>query len=87
MNAKPTATTTLQTFYIYDDVPVFAVNAGVPVDDAQEIATNLMLLVERLAAVDAFPDKSVEVAIIQHLSEMARALNIASQAGRTGSPD
>ena len=82
MNAKTKAVTTQQTFYIYDDVPVFCVNAGVPTDDAHEISTNLMLLVERLAAVDAFPDRSVEVAIIQHLSEMARALNLACQAGR-----
>lgn len=83
MNAKTKAVTTQQTFYVYDDVPVFCVNAGVPTDDAHEIASNLMLLVERLAAVDAFPDRSVEVAIIQHLSEMARALNLACQAGRS----
>lgn len=82
MNAKPNATTIQQPFYTYDDVPVFSVNPGVPIDDAHEIAANLMLLVERLAAVDAFPDKSVEVAIIQHLSEMARALNLACKAQR-----
>ena len=80
MNAKTKAVTNQQTFYVYDDVAVFCVNAGVPTDDAHEIAANLMLLVERLAAVDAFPDRSVEVAIIQHLSEMARALNLACQA-------
>lgn len=82
MNAKTKAVTTQQTFYIYDDVPVFCVNAGVPTDDAHEISSNLMLLVERLAAVDAFPDRSVEMAIIQHLSEMARALNLACKAGK-----
>ena len=85
MNVKAEATTTQQTFYTYEDLPLFAVNAGVPIDDALEVAAQLLLYIERLAAVDAFPDKSVEAAIIQHLSEMARALNLACQAERRGS--
>jgi len=87
MNAKPAATTTLQTFYTYEDVPLFAVNAGVPIDDALEFAANLMLYIDRLAAVDAFPDKSIEAAIIQHLSEMAKALTLACQTGRRGTAE
>ncbi len=78
---KDPKVTTLQPFYTYDDVPLFSVNAGVPVDEALEVATNLMLYVERLAAADAFTDKTLESAIIQHLSEMAKALNLASGAG------
>jgi len=63
-----------QPFYTYDDVPLFAVNANVPVEDALEVAANLMLYVESLAAADAFMDKAMESAVIQHLSETARAL-------------
>lgn len=74
-----TAVTTTQPFYIYEDVPLFSVNAGVPVDDALEVATNLMLYVECLAAADAFANKALESAIIQHLSEMAKAINLACQ--------
>ena len=47
------------------------------VDEAQEVATNLMFYVERLAAADAFMDKAIETAVIQHLSEMAKALMLA----------
>ncbi len=76
MNEK-SKVTTLQPFYTYEDVPLFSVNAGVSVDEAQEVATNLMLYVERLAAADAFMDKAIETAVIQHLSEMAKALMLA----------
>ena len=72
-----TTVTTAQTFYTYEDVPVFCVNAGVPVEDAMEIATNLMHYVHSLAAADAFVDKALESAMIQHFSEMAKALNLA----------
>lgn len=74
-----TAVTTLQPFYTYEDVPVFSVNAGVSVEDALEIATNLMHYVHSLAAADAFVDKALESAMIQHFSEMAEALNLACQ--------
>ena len=77
MNATTHAVTTTQPFYTYEDVPLFSVNAGVPVEEAQEVATNLMLYVERLAGADAFMDKAIETAVIQHLSEMAKALMLA----------
>ena len=69
-----TKVTTHQPFYTYEDEPLFAVNAGVPVEDALEVAANLMLYVEQLAAADAFMDKAMESAVFQHLSVMAKAL-------------
>lgn len=72
-----TTVTTTQSFYTYEDVPVFCVNAGVPVEDAIEIATNLMTYVHSLSAADALIDKGQESAMIQHFSEMAKALNLA----------
>lgn len=72
-----TAVTTTQRFYTYDEVPVFCVNEGVPIEDAIEIATNLMTYVHSLSAADALIDKGQEAAMIQHFSEMAKALNLA----------
>jgi len=66
--------TTALPFDILDNTPLFSVNAGVPVEDALERAADLMLYVERLSATDAFIDKSIESGIVQHLSEMAKAL-------------
>ena len=66
--------TTTQPFGKYEDTELFSVNAGVAVEDALEVAGNLMMYVESLAAADAIPDKVQEAAIIQHLSEMAKAL-------------
>lgn len=74
-----TAVTTTQTFYIYEDAPVFCVNAGIPVEDAIEIAANLMAYVHSLSAADGLLNKGHEAAMIQHLSEMAKALNLACQ--------
>lgn len=79
MNAKSEALTTQQPFYTYEDLPLFSVNAGIPISDALEVAATLMLYAENLAAVDAFPDKTLELGIIQHMSEMAKALNLACQ--------
>jgi hypothetical protein len=73
MNDK-TAVTTREPFGKLDDIPLFSVNAGVPNDQALERAADLMLYAEHLAAADAFVNKSLESAIIQHLSETAKAL-------------
>ncbi len=67
--------TTHQPFCKTDSAPLLAVNAGVPVEEALELSTELMRYVELLAAADALIDKTAESAVIQHLSEMAKALN------------
>jgi hypothetical protein len=69
-----TAVTTRQTFDNAETAPLFSVNPGVPIDEALERAADLTLYVESLAAADAFINKSLEAAIIQTLSEMAKAL-------------
>lgn len=66
--------TTPHPFGTFDEAALFSVNPGIPVDHALEVASDLMLYVERLAAADAFIDKSIESGIVQHLSEMAKAL-------------
>lgn len=74
-----TAVTTQQPFDHMYDLPLFCVNPGVPVDEALERAADLMLYVEALSAADAFPDKKMESAVVQTLSEMANALLAASK--------
>ncbi len=74
-----TAVTTHQPFDHMDSAPLFSVNAGVPVEEALERAAHLMLYVEKLAAADAFTDKAFESAIVQTLSEMAKALVTAAK--------
>jgi hypothetical protein len=69
-----TAVTTRQHFDNLETAPLFSVNPGVPSDEALERAGDLMLYVESLAAADAFINKKLEAAIIQTLSEMAKAL-------------
>lgn len=69
-----TAVTTQQPFDYMYDAPLFSVNPGVPIDEALERAADLMLYAEALAAADAFIDKALELAIIQTLSEMGKAL-------------
>jgi hypothetical protein len=74
-----TAVTTQQPFDTLDSVPLFSVNAGVPIEDALERAADLMLYVQRLTGCDAFVDKAHETAVVQILSEMAQALIKASK--------
>lgn len=74
-----TAVTTRQHFDHLDSAPLFSVNPGVPVEEALERAASLMLYVETLAATDAFTNKNLESAVIQTLSEMAKALVDASK--------
>ena len=78
MQEKPQVTT----FYPFDqpdDLPLFLVNAGVPIDAALARAADLMMYVETLAAADSLMNKDHERAILQTLSEMAKALNRACQ--------
>ncbi len=76
---ESTAVTTHQPFDQMDSAPLFSVNAGVPIEEALERAAHLMLYVEKLAAADAFTDKAYESAIVQTLSEMAKALVTAAK--------
>ncbi len=76
---ESTAVTTHQPFDKMDSAPLFSVNAGVPIEEALERAAHLMLYVEKLAAADAFTDKAFESAIVQTLSEMAKALVTAAK--------
>jgi hypothetical protein len=75
--------TTPQPFGKFDEAALFSVNADIPVEHALEVAADLMMYVERLSAADAFIDKSIESGIIQHLSEMAKALTKACN-GKVG---
>lgn len=54
---------------------------GGPIEEALERAADLMLYVEALSAADAFANKGLESAIVQTLSEMAKALVKASKSG------
>jgi hypothetical protein len=72
--------TTLQPFDLAGSEPLFLVNAGVPIDEALSRATDLMMYVETLAAADSLMNKDHERAILQTLSEMAKALTKACQA-------
>ena len=76
---ESTAVTIHQPFDKMDSAPLFSVNAGVPIEEALERAAHLMLYVEKLAAADAFTDKAFESAIVQTLSEMAKALVTAAK--------
>lgn len=71
--------TTSQPFDDTDGVPLFLVNAGVPIDNALARAADLMMYVETLAAADSLMNKDHERAILQTLSEMAKALTRACQ--------
>ena len=74
MNDKPQVTA-FHPFDQPDDIPLFLVNAGVPIEDALSRAADLMMYVETLAAADSLMNKDHERAILQTLSEMAKALN------------
>ena len=75
----PTAVTTRHRFDYMYDLPLFSVNEQIPIKEALERAADLMMYVEALAAADAFINKSLESAIVQTLSEMAKALVHATQ--------
>ncbi len=77
-----TAVTTRQLFDHMDSAALFSVNPGVPVEEALERAADLMLYVEALAAADALTDKVLASAIVQTLSEMAKALVKAAKQGK-----
>ena len=73
MSTSTAVTTRLRFDFMYD-LPLFSVNEEVPVQEALERAADLMMYVEALAAADAFINKSLESAIVQTMSEMAKAL-------------
>jgi hypothetical protein len=76
---KKTDVTTSQPFDLAGTKPLFLVNAGAPIDEALSRAADLMMYVETLAAADALMNKDHERAILQTLSEMAKALTKACQ--------
>ena len=78
---EATAVTTLEPFDYMYDLPLFATHPGVPIEEALERAADLMLYVEALSAADAFVNKALESAIVQTLSEMAKALVKATKRG------
>ncbi len=71
--------TTFQPFDLAGSEPLFLVNAGAPIDEALSRAADLMMYVETLAAADSLMNKDHERAILQTLSEMAKALTKACQ--------
>ena len=73
MSTSTAVTTRHRVDFMYD-LPLFSVNEEVPVQEALERAADLMMYVEALAAADAFINKSLESAIVQTMSEMAKAL-------------
>jgi len=70
-----TPAVTLQTsFCLAEELPLFSVNAGVPVEDALEQANTLLECINHFVACDAATDKGLANATLQYLSEMANAV-------------
>ena len=71
-----------QEFSRFPEGMLFSVNAGMPIDDALEQASNLLACVDSLAVqVGADGIRGSEIFAIQYLAEMAKALVDASCSG------
>lgn len=68
------AVTTLQTFGLEDDRPIFVVNAGVPVERALEKAAQLMSCVDAMAAMRGRSNPEMDAKAIRYLARAARAI-------------
>lgn len=68
------AVTTLRLFGLTEERLLFAVNAGIPVEDALEVASNLMDCVEAMAAARGLTNRDLEANAIQYLTEASNAL-------------
>lgn len=68
------AVTTLQTFGLEDDRPMFTVNAGIPVERALERAANLMTCVDALVAGRGSSNPELDAKAIRYLARAARAI-------------
>lgn len=68
------AVTTHSLFGLTEDRMLFAVNAGIPVEDALEVASNLMDCVEAMAAARGLTSRDLEANAIQYLTEASNAL-------------
>lgn len=82
MTRPATAVTENASFFAVGKRPLLAANAGVPILDALEQASNLLATVEGLAAnIVAGTGEGSEIYAIQYLTEMAKALVDASAGG------
>lgn len=61
-------------FCMAEELPLFCVNAGVPVEDALEQADTLLACINHFVACDAATNKGLANATLQYLSEMANAV-------------
>ncbi len=73
MKGTPDVTTT-QPFGLTEALPLFSVNAGIPIDDALEQASILMACVETIAAARGIADADLEANVIQYLAEASKAI-------------
>lgn len=69
-----TAITRTVPFCQPDSAPLFSVNAGVPIDEALELADALTAYIDAITAADALPKAAQARAVVQQLSEMTNAL-------------
>lgn len=82
MTRPAIAVTDTSPFFAVGKRPLLAANAGVPILDALEQASNLLATVEGLAAnIVAGTSEGSEIYAIQYLTEMAKALVDASAGG------
>ncbi|MEK1942621.1 MAG: DUF3077 domain-containing protein [Pseudomonas sp.] len=76
---QQTAVTQASTFCIPDGLPLFSVNAGVPVSDALEQSAILLGCVEHLVLCRDSMDADKHTTVLQYLSELSKALVNASR--------
>jgi hypothetical protein len=79
MSAQNTAVTDSRTFCRVDTKKLFSVNAGIPVEQALEQASDLLFCLETLIVSHGAINKAAERTALQFLAEMARALVDACQ--------
>ena len=68
------AVTTLQTFGLEDDRPLFTVNAGIPVERALEKAAQLMSCVDAMTRLRARSNPELDAKVIRYLARAAGAI-------------
>lgn len=79
MSDVTTAVTDSRTFCRVDTKKLFSVNAGIPVDQALEQASDLLFCLETLIVSHGAINQAAERIALQHLAQMTRALVDACQ--------
>ncbi|MGY4535556.1 hypothetical protein ACVW0Y_004711 [Pseudomonas sp. TE3786] len=77
---QETEVTKTSTFCVPDGIPLFSVNAGVPVSDALEQSAILLECIKYLIVIRETTDPDKHATVLQYLTEMAEALVDATRA-------